>query len=284
MPSSHLAHTVDSSIAAASEDVWDSPRSANSTPSTIEHPSTELPGNKEPTGNSPLGSRLSHGKRRSRSRKLIPSVEGDKVIANRFRTKLCRNYLQHPDRPCPYEDRCMFAHGGHELRTAAQNIAEGLISEEAIREFKRRLHQTAVAIAPTPGGTSSPARAGKPKKASFSSTGTLASAPWSSPASAFAILQGPENESSNSPLGRLHQWTGLQPPPPPARGELLNSLPHNEGSDVHIMQLQPFGHPAQADRKESPFQRQPLLRDPQSGSMSTATHTYIHNPYAWRAI
>jgi hypothetical protein len=78
------------------------------------------------------------GKRKSRGRKLIPTVEGDKVIAERFRTKLCRNYLQHPDRPCPYEDRCMFAHGDHELRTATQNIADGLMNEDEIRLFKQK--------------------------------------------------------------------------------------------------------------------------------------------------
>jgi hypothetical protein len=81
---------------------------------------------------------VSPTKRRTRGRKLIPTVEGDKVIAERFRTKLCRNYLLNPDHPCPYEDRCMFAHGEHELRTAAQNMLDGLMSEEAIREFKRK--------------------------------------------------------------------------------------------------------------------------------------------------
>jgi hypothetical protein len=78
----------------------------------------------------------SQPKRKAHRRKMIPTVEGDKVIAERFRTKLCRNYLQHPDRPCPSEERCMFAHGDHELRTAAQNVADGLMSEEAIRVFK----------------------------------------------------------------------------------------------------------------------------------------------------
>jgi hypothetical protein len=86
----------------------------------------------------PSSAEISPTKRRSRSRKLIPTVEGDKVIAERFRTKLCRNYLLHPDHPCPYEERCMFAHGDHELRTAAQNMLDGLMSEEAIREFKRK--------------------------------------------------------------------------------------------------------------------------------------------------
>jgi hypothetical protein len=98
-----------------------------------------LEGNESPLDRSqPSSAEISPTKRRSRSRKLIPTVEGDKVIAERFRTKICRNYLQHPDRPCPYEDRCMFAHGDHELRTAAQNLEDGLVSEEAIREFKRK--------------------------------------------------------------------------------------------------------------------------------------------------
>jgi hypothetical protein len=100
---------------------------------------SRLESNESPLDRSqPSSAEISPTKRRSRSRKLIPSVEGDKVIAERFRTKLCRNYLQHPDHPCPYEDRCMFAHGDHELRTATQNMLDGLMSEEAIREFKRK--------------------------------------------------------------------------------------------------------------------------------------------------
>ncbi len=98
------------------------------------------PGSDSPSSNV-ANSTLRKHRRRTRSRKLIPTVEGDKVIAERFRTKLCRNYLQHPDRPCPYEDRCMFAHGDHELRTAAQNTSDGLTSEEAIRELKRKERQ-----------------------------------------------------------------------------------------------------------------------------------------------
>jgi hypothetical protein len=66
---------------------------------------------------------------------------GDKVIASRFRTRMCRNTLLRPDQPCPYEDRCMFAHSISHLRTAAQNIADGLTSEDAIRELKRKEQQ-----------------------------------------------------------------------------------------------------------------------------------------------
>jgi hypothetical protein len=70
-----------------------------------------------------------------------PEFSGEKVIASRFRTRMCRNTLLRPDRPCPYEDRCMFAHSIDQLRTAAQNVADGLTSEEAIRELKRKEQQ-----------------------------------------------------------------------------------------------------------------------------------------------
>ena len=100
-----------------------------------------------------------------------PSVSlaeaGRSVLADRFRTQMCRNYLERrhtvgssaandighmcPRLPqtaasalaaeqalCPYESRCLFAHGEHQLRTAQQNIADGLTTEEAIVAFKQR--------------------------------------------------------------------------------------------------------------------------------------------------
>lgn len=57
------------------------------------------------------------------------------VLAERYKTKMCRNYLQHGE--CPYEVRCMFAHGDHEMRTCEMNIRDGLTTEEAIKSFQR---------------------------------------------------------------------------------------------------------------------------------------------------
>jgi hypothetical protein len=60
------------------------------------------------------------------------------VLAERYKTKMCRNYLQTGE--CPYEIRCMFAHGDHELRSCEMNIRDGLITEEAIKDFQRVLN------------------------------------------------------------------------------------------------------------------------------------------------
>jgi hypothetical protein len=60
------------------------------------------------------------------------------VLAERYRTKMCRNYAT--TGACPYEVRCMFAHGEHELRTTEQNVRDGLITEEAIKAFQRALN------------------------------------------------------------------------------------------------------------------------------------------------
>jgi hypothetical protein len=57
------------------------------------------------------------------------------LLAERFRSKLCRNYVMYGQ--CPYENRCMFAHGEHELRTMEQNVKDGLITEEAIKSYQR---------------------------------------------------------------------------------------------------------------------------------------------------
>lgn len=61
------------------------------------------------------------------------------VLAERYKTKMCRNYLQ--TGVCPYETRCMFAHGDHELRTSDMNVQDGLITEEAIKSWQRVLSQ-----------------------------------------------------------------------------------------------------------------------------------------------
>jgi hypothetical protein len=57
------------------------------------------------------------------------------ILAERFKTKMCQNYEKHGS--CPYEARCMFAHGDADLRTAEQNVTDGLTTEEAIRYFQR---------------------------------------------------------------------------------------------------------------------------------------------------
>ncbi|EAN82498.1 zinc finger CCCH domain containing protein 11 [Trypanosoma cruzi] len=58
------------------------------------------------------------------------------ILAERYKTKFCRNYVL--TGICPYQRRCMFAHGDHELRTPEMNINDGLVTEEAIRLFRRQ--------------------------------------------------------------------------------------------------------------------------------------------------
>lgn len=57
------------------------------------------------------------------------------ILAERFKTKMCRNYVEQG--ACPYEIRCMFAHGDDEMRTKAMNLADGLTTEENIKAFQR---------------------------------------------------------------------------------------------------------------------------------------------------
>lgn len=59
----------------------------------------------------------------------------EKIIqANRYKTKLCRSYVATGE--CPYEVRCMFAHGKDEIRTCEENLQDGLVTEEAIKAFR----------------------------------------------------------------------------------------------------------------------------------------------------
>ena len=63
--------------------------------------------------------------------------ERSNILAERYKTKMCRNYTAAGH--CPYESRCMFAHGDHELRTTEMNLDDGLVTEEAIRSFQRAM-------------------------------------------------------------------------------------------------------------------------------------------------
>jgi hypothetical protein len=55
------------------------------------------------------------------------------LLAERFKTKLCQKYESHGH--CPYEARCMFAHGHHDMRSKEMNYRDNLVTEEAIKSF-----------------------------------------------------------------------------------------------------------------------------------------------------
>lgn len=59
----------------------------------------------------------------------------DKILAERFKTQMCRNYEKKGS--CPYENKCMFAHGEADLRTPEMNVRDGLFTEESIEAFRR---------------------------------------------------------------------------------------------------------------------------------------------------
>lgn len=92
----------------------------------------------------------------------VPTKEeapAKQIIAERFKTKMCRTYVK--TGTCPYESRCMFAHGTHELRTKQMNLADGLVTEEAVKAFQRkaRVAQQAAQEAKQPPAYSSYSRA-----------------------------------------------------------------------------------------------------------------------------
>jgi hypothetical protein len=57
------------------------------------------------------------------------------ILAERFKTKLCRTFSDTGS--CPYEERCMFAHGEAKLRTKEMNLMDKLTTEDAIRNFQQ---------------------------------------------------------------------------------------------------------------------------------------------------
>lgn len=71
----------------------------------------------------------------------VAAVSADErhILAERFKTKQCRNYIA--TGACPYVHRCMFAHGEEDQRTYEENMRDGLFTEEAIRAWRRASRQ-----------------------------------------------------------------------------------------------------------------------------------------------
>jgi hypothetical protein len=67
------------------------------------------------------------------------------ILAERFKNKMCRTFIETGS--CPYEERCMFAHGDADLRTKEMNLADKLTTEEAIRNFQRATRERNMAAA-----------------------------------------------------------------------------------------------------------------------------------------
>jgi hypothetical protein len=55
------------------------------------------------------------------------------LLAERFKTNLCQAFERQGR--CEYEARCMFAHGSDDLRSKEMNLLDGLVTEDAIRNF-----------------------------------------------------------------------------------------------------------------------------------------------------
>jgi hypothetical protein len=57
------------------------------------------------------------------------------ILAQRFKTKPCRTWGD--TGTCPYQERCMFAHGDADRRTKEENVRDGLTTEAAIKSFQQ---------------------------------------------------------------------------------------------------------------------------------------------------
>jgi len=72
-------------------------------------------------------------------------LERQRLFALRFRTEYCRTFMCTGE--CRYRDKCMFAHGDSEMRTEAQNEADELVSDKAVRIWIRDKRRAAYAAA-----------------------------------------------------------------------------------------------------------------------------------------
>jgi hypothetical protein len=57
------------------------------------------------------------------------------LVAERYKTRVCSNFAT--TGRCPYQSRCVFAHGEGELRSTDMNVRDGLLTEAKIRSFNR---------------------------------------------------------------------------------------------------------------------------------------------------
>lgn len=104
----------------------------------------------------------SAGRSSPSSPKEPESSNTNSVAPTLFRTKMCRNYILSRYQSCPYEDRCMFAHGLEFMRTKERNIREGLVTDAAVQHFQamekrqRRSSNSSAPASATDSGIGSP--------------------------------------------------------------------------------------------------------------------------------
>jgi hypothetical protein len=66
------------------------------------------------------------------------------LLAERFKTNLCQAFERQGR--CEYDARCMFAHGSDDLRSKEMNLLDGLVTDDAIRNFAVELYGTAAVM------------------------------------------------------------------------------------------------------------------------------------------
>uniref|UniRef100_A0A7S1W4H4 C3H1-type domain-containing protein n=1 Tax=Neobodo designis TaxID=312471 RepID=A0A7S1W4H4_NEODS len=74
----------------------------------------------------------------------VPAAE--RARPERYKTALCRHFAR--QQTCLLGARCRFAHGDSDLRTEAQNVAAGLVTEDAVEFFVSELESEAACAAP----------------------------------------------------------------------------------------------------------------------------------------
>lgn len=97
--------------------------------------------------------------------KTVETIEGQQMV-ERYKTRICKAFTKTGE--CPYDFKCMFAHGKADVRTKKMNIRDGLTSDVAVRAHQWRIKSAsdpkvieptkAAILASTFGGAASPKR------------------------------------------------------------------------------------------------------------------------------
>eukprot|EP00744_Colponema_vietnamica_P000699 GILI01001231.1.p1 GENE.GILI01001231.1~~GILI01001231.1.p1 ORF type:complete len:650 (+),score=142.45 GILI01001231.1:63-2012(+) len=181
----------------------------------------------------------------------IPSGADRMVLAERFKTKLCRAFER--KEVCQYGYNCMFAHSEEEQRTVDMNIKDGIFTQEAIDKFRQSQRLAAEAHGqkvpqqqspnlPLPQSSMAKRSTTQPKDIMASMSASLSSQPAlpASPALPFAFNQLlphqlQQQASPQQSVPQPQQQLSLQHQPP----QSFSAFAHPPGVNPLLAGLQP---------------------------------------------
>jgi hypothetical protein len=227
---------------------------------------------------------------------LRPPDDSLPILADRFRTKVCRNFVAKGT--CPYTDRCMFAHGDAQLRTPEMNFRDNLLTGAAIRDYQIRVD----------GAPVSPMSSGEVQQHTLMATPTLAAPVLVQPRT--PVLN-PPSHPPNPPITSTEPFMRSDRGPKPKRAMSAGTAASSSqprGRGAHTEPTSPQGsssppvllHHAPAiqsagaggavtgtptsQQSASPREPDDATSTAERGGSHPRRGSYIHQPYSQRPL